>query len=304
MNLENRLYLTDSELQELLDVAENSTPAERFVADIVPFSGLSAAEFIHLRETWIDWGSESEPVSISIPATMPCTTINCGTNFWDCINDQSLCVRCRQSDIDGRSVSRKKRTVNITEQRSINALKQLFSIYNQMPISGVGEACVKLRSKVPFGDKISYEDLVRTRTRLLAENGLPLDHICQEMGLPPAKNLFDFHSRHLPAVRAAETNYTKNTHPRMIYDYLQQYGPATNRDIREDLNAGQASTSRMLQSLKEYDLVEFVSRDKEQRNAKQYNTCSEQFVVPCSICEREFDSIQGVKTHEPVHNRE
>jgi hypothetical protein len=304
MDIENRSYLTDSELQELLAVAEKSPPSQRFLAEIVPFSGLSAAEFSHLRETWIDWGDEGEPVSISIPATMACTTIRCRKNFWDCIEDQRLCVRCRQSDIDGRSVSRKKRTVNITEQRAIDSLKQIFGIYDQMPISGVGEACQKLRGKVHFGDQINYGYLVRTRTRLLAENGLPLDQICQEMGLPPAKKLGGFQTRHLSAVRAAETNYSVNARPRMIYEYLQQYGPATNRDIREYLNTGKASTTRMLQSLKEYGLVEYVSRDKEQFNAKQYSACSEEFVVPCSVCERVFDSIQGVKIHESVHNQE
>lgn len=304
MNIEDRSYLTDSELQELLDVAKNSPPSQRFLAEIIPFSGLSAAEFSHLRETWIDWGSEDEPVSISIPATMPCTTIHCEKNFWDCVEDDRLCVRCKQSDIDGRSVSRKKRTVNITEQRSISALKQIFSIYDQMPISGVGEACLKLRSRVSFGDEINYGCLVRTRTRLLAENGLPLDQISQEMGLPPAKKLRDFQKRHLSAVRAAETNYSDNTHPRMIYEYLQQYGPATNRDIRGYLNTGQGSTTRMLHSLEEYNLIRHVSRDKEQRGAKQYDVCTEQFIVSCSICKRTFDSIQGVKVHESAHNRE
>jgi predicted HTH transcriptional regulator len=124
------------------------------------------------------------------------------------------------------------------------------------------------------------------------------------MGLPPAKKLGDFQTRHLSAVRAAETNYSINARPQMIYEYLQQYGPATNRDIREYLNTGKASTTRMLQSLKEYGLVEYVSRDKEQFNAKQYSACSEEFVVPCSVCERVFDSIQGVKIHESVHNQE
>lgn len=304
MDIEDRSYLIDGELRELLDVAESLPPSQRFLAEIVPFSGLSAAEFSHLRETWIDWGSGEEPVSISIPATMACTTLHCEKNFWDCVEDERLCVRCKQSDVDGRCKSRKKRTVNVTEQRSVSALKQIFSIYDQMPISGVGEACKKVRSRVSFGDKVNYGDLVRTRTRLLAESGLPLDQISQEMGLPPAKKLADFDTRHLSAVRAAETNYRENTRPRMIYEYLQQHGPATNRDIREYLNTGQGSTTRMLHSLKDYNLIKYVSRNKAQRGAKQYDTCTQQFIVSCSTCDRSFDSILGVKVHESVHNQE
>jgi len=301
MNQNHSGLLTDNELQQLINAVENRGKiTEKIPINIAPFSGLTNSELRHLRESWLEWNPDQEIVSISIPESIPCTSIRFTDGATGITSREKPCQICRESSApDHRCWPKKKRTVYVYESRAYQQLKSVFEVYDEMPIT---EPSTPLRnlSREVLDEKINMTTLRNTHVRLLGERGLSVEHITEQLGHKSVEKLGHAPPYIRQILKPIDNDYGELTRPQTVFDFIKENGPLTRKQIGEQL--GLSSPQDIVETLESESVIERVGKDTSKLRGKDpdlYDAVDgESLDQTCPICNEDFRSLRGRNGHK------
>lgn len=300
MNQNHSGLLTNDELRRLIEAAEaRGRITERTPINIAPFSGLTNSELRHLRKSWLEWDPDQEVVSISIPESMPCTSIRFTDGATGVTSREKPCQICRRSSAPGdRCWSKKKRTVYVYEYKAYHQLKSVFGIYDEMPIT---EPTTPIRnlSREVLNKTVTMTTLRNTHVRLLGERGLSVEHITEQLGHKSVEKI-RYAPRYIQQIlRPINSDYSGQNRPQTVFDFIKENGPLTRKQIGEQLDM--SSPQEIIETLESECVIERVGKDKSKSRAKYpdlYNIVEgESLDQSCPICNKQLRSLGGKSIH-------
>lgn len=313
--------LTVDELDDLINTATRmNSPIFPFIFKVVPFTGLSKKELLHLRPDWIYWrdGSmfdDDRPSEIHIPATDSCRHL-----VWDKPPNYTMkggpCQYCRDNgQTDGFEVNgysdqpteedtnklSRVRAIPIREERAESELRRWFQILDRpgVPYSNDGLAnAVQRVFELSSVDKAAdYRTLQYTFIRVLAESGISKEEI-KEIG-PTGR--IRYNTKSILRNSSTDYNFPLKTIDRL--KALESIEPATAGELAEVLDTSTAQEIQVLKSSLEWNLVVTAGEKQlETQTATLYKTAPDTDLdagidCPAKNCERTFDALSGLGYH-------
>lgn len=300
MNRNHSGFLTDEELEELLEAVDRrGRITEKIPLNIGPFTGLTNSELRHLRASWIDWMPEQDVVGISIPESLPCTSIRFTDGATGITPRDEPCLICRESSApEGRCWSKKKRTIYVYSSRAIEQLKSIFTLYDEMPATEPSTPARNL-SKEVLGKSVTMTTFRNTHIRLLGKRGLPIEDITTQLGHAPT-TVFGQAPRYIQQIlRSTTDSYGTLLRPQTLFDFLRQHGPMTRKELCEHF--GVSTIQDPITTLESEGVIERVGKKRTQEHGPYpdlYDAIDDaKLDRSCPICAKEFSSLRGRSVH-------
>ena len=297
--------LTNDELSKFLSELEASGIPEhwKLIGEVVPFSGLSSNEFAHLRQDWITWGEEDEPIEIIIPKKDSCSEIKFKQGG-GIVERSEPCRLCRTWAGANHFTTRndyQNRVVHVQETRAKLALSRWFETYDHNPISYPEVMLINMKKKISFPRNIRWKDLRFTYARILGDHGFEMHHIAKWLGYNPT-NSFSDHSYNLTAaLRQSRTQYSKHMTLKDYFQVIQEHGPLTKREIADLSGRKYHPARRRVNRLHELGWIEKVGIDESVNVSTPpvlwdcVEGCEPHLV--CDTCGKKFDTDTGLSMH-------
>lgn len=252
------LPLEAEDLEELRATAENAK--ERLPIDVIPGTGLSLQEFLHLRPSWIEWpnghGDLDVPL-IRVPQEAPCARDVRQPAYQTVLQPVSReppCHDCERQPgpdkffVKEQQYDRRVRSIPVADETAAETLRWWFHRYDCIPLARnlTGISTVVDRTSVT---NVSPDDLRWTFARRLADMEFGRDDIAEVMGVSPkAKAMYR-------ALRASSTDYGIRCH-HGIEEYLDAIGEpgdtATSNEIAARLGLQNQSVTKRLRDHDEH----------------------------------------------------
>lgn len=190
--------LTEEELEPFVEAASELDYPHRLIAHIVPYTGLSASEFCHLRREWIVYREEGEasssddpePLIIHVPEESPCT----GTLWHPSESRRRIesreepCVQCKPDGVWTPYGDRRVRRIPVHEPIAINTIRKWFGRYDSVPLSaestGNHRWMDEILEEANLSREIGWRGLRNTYALLLVSKGFDSEMIADVFGLP------------------------------------------------------------------------------------------------------------------------
>jgi integrase len=258
------LPLPPDRLAELREYAEN--PKERLPIDIIPGTGLSLQEFLHLRPSWIEWPTDYEGPDVPllrIPEEAPCARTLRQPKYQTVLTleERDLpCEDCTRQPGPSKffvEYDRRVRQIPVVDSVAADTLRWWFSRYDCIPLGrdlkGVETLCRRL--DIP-PSSASAQDLRWTYARRLADMEFDRAEIADVMGVQATATTF------YRALRASKTDYDLQEF-HSVAEYLDAIGEpgdiATSQEIADRLGIRRTAVTKRLRNLvDEEDRVEIL----------------------------------------------
>lgn len=311
-------HLGRTELEVYKKTARKLTGSEaEFPFTIIPYTGLTPQEFLHLREDWILWGNgdaleEDRPPVIRIPERADCRNLRWDPNPPYYVRRDTPCNLCEeyggtdQWECDGESNARDIPVIQPEAQVELERWFQTLS-YDGVPYTygGLESLVRRVRKRSPLNHEFGFTTLRHTFIHICAEQGVEKDLLRQIIP----------HERIQGSVRSiladSSTDYDVEITVKERLPEIQNQEPVTAVQLAEALDTGPRNERQWLNSLEEIGIVESVGKvetAKLGRNPTGYRLAEDATVdarIPCShpTCSREFLTFRGLSNHETtVHN--
>lgn len=250
--------LSPDRLATLRKHAEN--PKECLPMDIIPGTGLSLQEFLHLRPSWVEWPADYDDHDVPllrIPEEAPCGRTLRQPRYQRVLTLEKRdppCLDCtRQSGSSKFFVEydRRVRRIPLVDEVAADTLRWWFSRYDCIPLGrnlkGVKTLCRRL--DIP-PSSATGQDLRWTYARRLADMEFDRSDIADVMGVRPIAPTF------YRALRASETDYdVRELHT--VGEYLDAIGEsgdtATSGEIADRLDLQRDAVTKRLRKLADED---------------------------------------------------
>lgn len=300
MNRNHSGFLTDEELEKLLEAADRrGRITEKIPLNIGPFTGLTNSELRHLRDSWIDWMPDRDVIGISIPESVPCTSIRFTDGATGITSRDEPCLVCQESSAPGsRCWSKKKRTIYVHSSRAIAQLESIFTLYDEMPATEPSTP-VRNLSKEILGKTVTMTTLRNTHIRLLATRGLSIKDITARLGHKPT-TVFGQAPLYIQQIlRSTTDSYGNLLRPQTLFDFLKQHGPMTRKELCDHF--GISTIQDPITTLESEGVIERVGKKRTHKRGRcpdLYDAIDDaKLDYSCPICAKEFDSLRGKGVH-------
>lgn len=326
-------YLNSDELDTLIATAESMLTAAKFVFSVIPYTGLTTDEFLHLREDWIYWRDaeafDGSCPEIHIPARDTCENIKWSPKPPEYTSKEHSCHFCRQNgETDGfeahsqmrqsadksdRELSA-SRPIPVKSDRAETELRRWFHTKDMAGVpwtrSSVCQLVQSVANKSPVDGNITYPTLRWTFVWILAESG------ASKKAIAEYSHTTGNYSRRLSgdqegiARTILEESSTEYDFQTMAIDRLRtirKIEPATSSELQEAHGTHKATENESINTLLEEGLIlEAGLRETPGigRSPMQYRVHPEidpieAGGIPCKreSCDRTFLSLQARNKH-------
>lgn len=154
-----------------------------FLYNIVPYTGLTASEFVHLSSNWITWPDKNSHLknSVDIPVISIPENDICSYTRWNPLPPASIskegpcgeCRRFRSSDKWQPSAANQVRHIPVHEPRAQQALHRYFKTFdfeaNPWGPDHRKDVVKRVDELVPLSRSVTYRDLIYTFIHICAE---------------------------------------------------------------------------------------------------------------------------------------
>jgi len=231
--------LTKSQLTIYTDTAEAIRSVEAaFPFRVVPYTGLTMGEFLHLRPKWIKWGSgdalsQTNAPVIEIPSEAPCRHIIWDPNAPHTTQREGQCSYCQNMDGDD-GVWRNRgegatRQVPVFQPIAQKALRRWFKTLNRNGVpfsqSGLHYLFEAIESSAPLDREISYSALRYTFIRICGEQGLKKEQITE------INPFYRIRKKPREILQNTSTNYTFEFPPGKKLLFIKDEQPITAKKL-------------------------------------------------------------------------
>lgn len=304
--------LSKDELKIYLQTARHyKSTAGEFPFRVVPYTGLTLSEFLHLRPSWIYWGdgdalNSDQPPVIEIPHQDECRN-----HIWNreppaMTTGTGPCRECKRSgETDDWEVRYPvhQRQIPIFDKIPRQALSRWFKTFER---DGVGWTVSKLSRHIkriaeesPLDRDLNYYNLRHTFVHICAEQGLPVRRILEitphQRAWGPVWEIFNNSS----------TDYNLRTRTVDNLRLLKSIEPATQKEFCEETGLIQSSVSNFLRNCEDAGLViKCGTKDSTTSgpDPAQYAVAPDFNIddgIPCPAesCHRRFTSLKGRVAH-------
>ena len=317
--------LTSDELDELIQIAETrKSPTARFVVEVVPYTGLSMNEFLHLRPSWIYWrdGSmfEDKHPEIHVPATDSCKHIRWDPRPPEYTIKSGPCQYCRNNgDTDGFEVEgfsiksddrpatslSRERIIPVRSDRAETALRRWFQTLERPGVPYCRpKLCRIIRTVVSestISRPISHTTLQWTFIRILAESGVSKENIVKYSHLERIRESTG--AKEILEESSTQYEFIIKTIDRLRI--IDSDGPVTSHHLAERLGTKTGSERARLRKYLDEKLVIRAGKKPSQGrgdNWKLYKINPEIDIssgIPCikPDCNQTFNTLRGRSLH-------
>lgn len=296
--------LTNDQLKEFIDAAEELYLPQRLIANIVPFTGLWPKEFVHLRKTYVEDGDLDDILIIHLPNTMPCTSVVFEAMGTETVQAPHECSYCKMDNEarDGRCRTKCAREVHVTETRAQDFLRQFFRLYDEMPLNQPHKPVKKIVENSDIDRPVNYSTLVYTRIRRLGDRGLDIVDIAKEMGIEEkGSTLSNYGMEVQHALRASDSHYADEYRIRDYFEFLKQNDSMTAKEIANEIDRHPSNVRRRLNNAAEDNQIP-IKKSTDTRmhsNPPVYSVPADaEYNLKCSFCGIDFDTYRGKRIHE------
>lgn len=293
--------LSKQEVAELQETAEQRDKKnEKLVVNIIPHTGLTVYEFIHLRRSWIRWNdpdNSRDPLLIKIPAVDSCVSLK-STTGGTTTRRISPCCRCRnegETDAWEAAHGARERKIPVLHDQAINMLREWFNVYDTVAMADVTmrNALKTVQRKSNLEREVNPKDLRMTFVAMLAAMEYDMSEILEWTGLRYASSI-------RPILDDSPTDYRERLQSRDLLETLKANGPLTAAELAERVEKSPMTIRKRLNFLSNQH---YVNREQKRSNGENgpnpmtwsCNTVPSSF--SCSDCDREFSALSGLITH-------
>lgn len=297
--------LTKEEIRILSETAESDGHRRHavLIPNIVPFSGLSISEFRHLREDWINWSEDQEPIEIKIPAEAECSPVKLEHGY--IVRSTQPCYWCKKTKgPDKFTVENdyRVRLVHVQETRAKDQLRNWFSRNDYIPFTQPMIVLGNLVDRSPLDRNVTWLDLRFTYARILGDRGFDPNDISKWLGFPTASNWSGLSKTLARVLRSSNTQYRKRVRLIDCYECLKENQPMTNQEMAERLGKSPITMHKRTRRLLEMGWAKQIGRrdqEKTGRNPKEFVAIDGvDLTHECEGCGKDFDTKIGLSVHE------
>lgn len=310
--------LTSAELENCKQTARN-LPARGeadFIFDIVPYTGLSGDEFVHLSNSWITWPDEMHSLDypvIQVPKEDKCRYTRWDENPPKSVSKDGSCYSCRKygnTDDWMPWFQSHAREIPVHEPDAQKALKRYFKTFgfkeNPWGPDHRKEVLQRINETSTLSRDIGHQDLVHTFIHICAEvQGLDKDTIVSISRYTKVE-----HSLKRLLMNSTK-DYELNFKPADYLRALVEIEPATCKELAEETNKSYNVARRAINDLVDEEIViEAGRRDRQYGcDVAEYilsNSGEEEEIrgFQCDECSEIFDSVRGRSKHKQITHGE
>lgn len=297
------------EINIMIEVAQHFKAYEADLPfRIIPFTGLSGSEFVHLRENWINWNDHDEfckdqPPIIRIPRTDQCRNLKWHPKPPITKQKSRSCRNCQNYGKTNNWESRGHtdvRSIPVLEPIAEQALRRWFKTLGHNGVPGSVNHMSYLTKRV------EQESSINRRINLTTlQHTFP--HICAEQGLAKEDILdITYYSQVTDSLRAilanSSTEYKFHLDTIDRIRMLKKIQPASASDLAEVTGKAYTTESENLRRLAQLNLLEIVERTGHTNKLILYKVSEDVDVehgllCPRNGCDRYFSTLKGRSLH-------
>jgi hypothetical protein len=302
--------LTKEELSICTDVARDLLAREATLPfAIVPYTGLTKSELLHLKPDWIHWGNgdalgSDRPPVIEVPPSSECQNLK-----WDKYppHYRSKPGVCRLCEIDSRDKwkaagENRLRSIPVIQPIAQKTLRRWFQTHSRDGVPYGANSLLQITTKVsrraPIDRKVRYADLVYTFMHICAEQGLEKETIFQISPTIP------HHPKITNILRKSSTDYDIEIRTIDRLRTLRLIEPATINELSEEMGTQRDAEKMALQRFVENEIaVKTGVRTSDQYKPVTYAVNPELEIdegIPCPRpnCDERFPTLRGRSVHQ------